>query len=174
MQPLKSDCIFWCRWPRRNTTFCRRIYKNKYARPFLRFLLFTQISSTICVSLILFSSPFIRHKKMQALKKRFAFFGAADRTWTGTVLLPRDFKSLASAYSATAAKNILNWRRHPDLNRGMKVLQTLALPLGYSAVGAGNGTRTRDNCLGKAVLYQLSYSRIMVGVIGLEPMTLCL
>ena len=25
--------------------------------------------------------------------------------------------------------------------------------------GAGNGTRTRDNCLGKAVLYQLSYSR---------------
>ena len=25
------------------------------------------------------------------------------------------------------------WRRHPDLNRGMKVLQTLALPLGYSA-----------------------------------------
>ena len=25
------------------------------------------------------------------------------------------------------------WRRHPDLNRGIKVLQTLALPLGYSA-----------------------------------------
>ena len=43
------------------------------------------------------------------------------------------------------------WRRHPDLNRGIKVLQTLALPLGYSAieekkqreplcVGAGNET----------------------------------
>ena len=28
------------------------------------------------------------------------------------------------------------WRRHPDLNRGIKVLQTLALPLGYSAVFA--------------------------------------
>ncbi len=28
----------------------------------------------------------------------------------------------------------LFWRRHPDLNRGMRVLQTLALPLGYSAV----------------------------------------
>ena len=26
------------------------------------------------------------------------------------------------------------WRRHPDLNRGMRVLQTLALPLGYSAL----------------------------------------
>ncbi len=25
------------------------------------------------------------------------------------------------------------WRRHPDSNRGIKVLQTLALPLGYGA-----------------------------------------
>ena len=25
------------------------------------------------------------------------------------------------------------WRRHPDLNRGIKVLQTSALPLGYGA-----------------------------------------
>ena len=25
------------------------------------------------------------------------------------------------------------WRRHPDLNRGIRVLQTLALPLGYVA-----------------------------------------
>ena len=30
-------------------------------------------------------------------------YGAADRSRTGTVLPPRDFKSLASAYSATAA-----------------------------------------------------------------------
>ena len=27
-----------------------------------------------------------------------------------------------------------SWRRHPDLNRGIKVLQTSALPLGYVAV----------------------------------------
>ena len=26
------------------------------------------------------------------------------------------------------------WRRHPDLNRGIKVLQTFALPLGYDAI----------------------------------------
>ena len=46
------------------------------------------------------------------------------------------------------------WRRHPDLNRGMKVLQTLALPLGYSAeYGAGNEIRTRDVHLGKVTLY---------------------
>ena len=57
------------------------------------------------------------------------------------------FKSLASAYSTTAAKYLIEklctkngaeffWRRHPDLNRGIKVLQTLALPLGYSAISA--------------------------------------
>ena len=46
------------------------------------------------------------------------------------------------------------WRRHPDLNRGVKVLQTLALPLGYSAeYGAGNEIRTRDVHLGKVTLY---------------------
>ena len=54
------------------------------------------------------------------------------------------------------------WRRHPDLNRGVRVLQTLALPLGYSAIkktvrafmfGAGNETRTRDIHLGKVTLY---------------------
>ena len=26
------------------------------------------------------------------------------------------------------------WRRHPDLNRGIEVLQTFALPLGYDAL----------------------------------------
>ena len=33
------------------------------------------------------------------------------------------------------------WRRHPDLNRRIAVLQTAALPLGYAAKknGAGNG-----------------------------------
>ena len=28
--------------------------------------------------------------------------------------------------------------------------------------GAGNGIRTRDLCLGKATLYQLSYSRVLI------------
>ena len=53
------------------------------------------------------------------------------------------------------------WRRHPDLNRGVRVLQTLALPLGYGAkknsadsmFGAGNEIRTRDIHLGKVALY---------------------
>ena len=46
------------------------------------------------------------------------------------------------------------WRRHPDLNRGIKVLQTSALPLGYVALtGAENEIRTRDPLLGKEVLY---------------------
>lgn len=59
-----------------------------------------------------------------------------------------------------------NWRRHPDLNRGIKVLQTSALPLGYDAVlktkdaqkrllfnGAEDEIRTRDVHLGKVTLY---------------------
>ena len=35
---------------------------------------------------------------------------------------------------ALLAKCSLFWRRHPDLNWGIEVLQTSALPLGYSAV----------------------------------------
>ena len=37
--------------------------------------------------------------------------------------------------------SIQSWRRHPDSNRRMEVLQTSALPLGYAAKknGAGNG-----------------------------------
>ena len=66
------------------------------------------------------------------------------------------------------------WRCHPDLNWGIRVLQTHALPLGYGTVslsekktrtfdkpkilvfeenGAGNEIRTRDIRLGKATLY---------------------
>ena len=54
-------------------------------------------------------------------------------------------------------------RRHPDLNRGMEVLQTSALPLGYAAGAcrAGDRVRTGDPNLGKVVLYQLSYTRIV-------------
>ena len=60
------------------------------------------------------------------------------------------------------------WRHHPDLNRGVKVLQTSALPLGYGAIieighdsfvsdfGADYGARTRHLDLGKVALYQMS------------------
>ena len=79
--------------------------------------------------------------------------------------------------------NLLNpcfyWRRQPDLNRRITVLQTAALAtwlcrlkttkvnpvinarLTFSfSSGAGNGTRTRDNHVGNVRLYQLSYSRV--------------
>ena len=54
------------------------------------------------------------------------------------------------------------WRCHPDLNWGIKVLQTFALPLGYGTIknGAIDEARTRDLHLGKVALYQLSYYRI--------------
>ena len=50
----------------------------------------------------------------------------------------------------------------------MRVLQTLALPLGHVAIQeviclikkrAGSETRTRDLLLGKEVFYQLNYTR---------------
>ena len=45
----------------------------------------------------------------------------------------------------------------------MEVLQTSALPLGYAAgtCRAGDRIRTGDPNLGKVVLYQLSYTRII-------------
>ncbi len=45
------------------------------------------------------------------------------------------------------------------MNRGIRVLQTLALPLGYVANGAGDEARTRYLHLGKVALYQMSYAR---------------
>ena len=86
--------------------------------------------------------------------------GADDRTRTGTDVTPRDFKSLASAISphrheikkseddcvtygqcqSTTSIAMHNpsppnyWRHHPDLNWGVKLLQSSALPLGYGAI----------------------------------------
>ena len=78
------------------------------------------------------------------------------------------------------------------MNRGIRVLQTLALPLGYVAIwesgakdlapdilcGAGDGARTRYLHLGKVALYQMSYARMyaaalrtLVPPVGIEPTT---
>ena len=79
---------------------------------------------------------------------------------------------------------LLFWRYRPDLNWGMRVLQTLALPLGHgtiwksgtpcvpdSFVGAGDEARTRYLHLGKVALYRMSYTRILVPPVGIEPTT---
>ena len=71
----------------------------------------------------------------------------------------RGKKTKSTRFQASA---FLLWRCHPDLNRGMKVLQTFALPLGYGTlkIGAVDEARTRDLHLGKVALYQLSYYRL--------------
>ena len=56
--------------------------------------------------------------------------GAVSRGRTDTMLPSRDFKSLASAYSAITAKKL---EAPPGLEPGVRVLQTRALPLGYGA-----------------------------------------
>ena len=83
--------------------------------------------------------------------------------------LPRDFKSLASTCSATAAMldTILSlWRRgrnrtgvHGFAGRCITTLPPRRTCCALVHSGAGDETRTRDPNLGKVVLYQLSYSR---------------
>ena len=70
------------------------------------------------------------------------------------------------------------------MNWGIRVLQTLALPLGYDAeirtepnyshqkIGADDEARTRYLHLGKVALYQMSYIRKkLVPPDGIEPST---
>ena len=77
----------------------------------------------------------------------------------------------------------LSWRYRPDLNWRITVLQTGALPLGYGTIwnkerlgvpcffGAGDEARTRYLHLGKVALYRMSYTRILVPPVGIEPTT---
>ena len=93
------------------------------------------------------------------LTRRFDFSQA-------TLLLYHFRTSLSSGFSKIFEKVLktsteghipCGWRRHPDLNWGVRVLQTLALPLGYSAeIGADYEARTRYLHLGKVALYQMS------------------
>ena len=72
------------------------------------------------------------------------------------------------------------------MNWGVKVLQTFALPLGHVTImsekpafgagfhylsGAADEARTRYLHLGKVALYRMSYTRIMVPPVGVEPTT---
>jgi hypothetical protein len=64
----------------------------------------------------------------------FDAIGAWGRNRTGTTLPSRDFKSLASTYSATQAGRKGTMEAAPGFEPGMKVLQTFALPLGDAAL----------------------------------------
>ena len=86
-------------------------------------------------------------------------FGAADRDRTGTVLPPRDFKSLASAYSATPADASQRANRDVRMDGGgfeppkQFAADLQSVPFGHSGIHP---------------------YFFKVGPIGLEPMTLCL
>ena len=68
--------------------------------------------------------------------------------------------TLARLHS-TAELFPLVWRRHPDLNRRMEVLQTSALPLGYAASFRWSGKRDLNSRLQpwQGCTLPLSYSR---------------
>ena len=87
---------------------------------------------------------------------------------------PADFKSAVSTNSTTrASSKAKRWRLEPELNRRGRLCRPLhnhsaiqptrVLPGGIwqEGSGAGNEIRTRDPNLGKVVLYQLSYSRLL-------------
>ena len=112
---------------------------------------------------------------------------------------PRDFKSLASASSATAADSInkiggdtqnrtgdkgfadlcltawlcrLNWSGKRDSNSRPPPWQGGALPLSYfRRYGASAQNRTVDTRIFSPLLYQLSYRGKMATRMGLEPTT---
>ncbi len=75
-----------------------------------------------------------------------------------TSSLPR-MCATTCATSASTKIYVLSYRRleaPPRIELGIKVLQTSALPLGYGAIGADYGVRTRYLHLGKVALYQMS------------------
>ena len=116
---------------------------------------------------------------MQNVKFVLSLFFHFKNTNIVKMFKNRDIKILGQKYKkrknvviSTLSRLLLE--ATPGFEPGIRVLQTRALPLGYIAImlfncflsipktvlGAGNGVQTRDLCLGKAALYQLSYSRI--------------
>ena len=94
------------------------------------------------------------------------------------LLLPQRLTENQKKSLRTTCSPQRRWRCRPDLNWGVRVLQTLALPLGHGTIlnlsrkkgtrgaflqltnGAGDEARTRYLHLGKVALYQMSYTRI--------------
>ena len=98
----------------------------------------------------------------------------------GRLCRPRALKSrrAETAFGGRSPKQkdilsdvLLFWRCHPDLNWGVELLQSSALPLGYGTEwskaapknGASDEARTRYLHLGKVALYQMSYTRMLPG-----------
>ena len=67
--------------------------------------------------------------------------------------------------------SVFSWRRHPDLNWGIKVLQTSALPLGYVAgLARVAGFEPAHDGIRIRCLTAWRYPNIVMGwVVGFEP-----
>ncbi len=87
---------------------------------------------------------------------------AEDRTRTGTWLKPRGILSPVRLPISPLRRHFQN-EATPGFEPGDKGFAGLCLTTWlcrHTKKKAGNGTRTRDNYLGKVELYQLSYSRV--------------
>ena len=118
-----SVCYFY--FFHRINLICR-IFKIKHYSLYkdvtteMQFFFLRSLYIFICPKKLSFTRAFLpaipglqKKKPLLSRKIKEAFqFGAANRGRTGTVLPPRDFKSLASAYSAIAAQNYLTSLSH--------------------------------------------------------------
>ena len=102
----------------------------------------------------------------------FERFAKGKTSAQGEFTSPEQFKGpQVSKKEAPALQVLLFWRCHPDLNWGVELLQSSALPLGYGTEwskaapknGASDEARTRYLHLGKVALYQMSYTRMLPG-----------
>jgi hypothetical protein len=75
----------------------------------------------------------LRHNVIEKLERKIKIYFMVPRAGLepARAFGPRDFKSLASTYSATPAYTKLE--AAPRIELGIAVLQTTALPLGYAA-----------------------------------------
>ena len=90
-------------------------------------------------------------------------------------LLNKSIKKGLQVVEITCQPLLLKWRRHPDLNRRIAVLQTAALPLGYAALKKWSGKRDLNPRLrpwqGRTL--PLSYSRPMMGYVFNDKLKIC-
>ena len=84
-------------------------------------------------------APFVSELTKKILSKHWntnttRVFGADDGKRTRDLILTKDVRYRLCHISKFASGfPDANWRRHPESNWGIKVLQTSALPLGYGA-----------------------------------------
>ena len=92
-----------------------------FVNPFFRFLLFLHF-------IFLFLSLFVHFASL------LCSFDTKSDSWATLSCHFGLFIIFRKKINSQNRSSVSHWRRHPDLNWGIRVLQTLALPLGYVTI----------------------------------------